>query len=303
MLRPATVAGIGELLWDIFPHHQQLGGAPANFAWHCWQLGAEAYPVSCVGTDSLGRRARSRLAEMGVDDRYVFTTDVLPTGSVEVSLSAAGKPSYEIKADVAWDQLPLADELKTLARRLDAICFGSLAQRSVPTRETIRAVLREMPADALKVFDVNLRQSFHSRALIEESLELASVLKLSDEELPVLAAHFALPGAEAAQLVSLRERFDLRLVVYTRGAEGSRLVGADGTSDFPGLGGLAVDSVGAGDSFTAAICMGILRGGSLERVNRFANEVAAYVCSQRGATPVLPAHLLKSQLLPSPPKR
>ncbi len=284
-----TVAGIGELLWDIFPHHRHLGGAPANFAWHCRQLGANAYPISCVGTDSLGQRAQAQLREMGMDARYVMSTAARPTGTVQVSLNAEGKPSYLIFGDVAWDHLELTPDLSALAGRLDAICFGTLAQRSARTRDTIRAVLRAMPADALKIFDVNLRQSFYSWELVEESLHLASILKVSDEELPVLADYFDLPRGEEARLKALRERFDLKLVAYTRGPDGSVLLTADQLNDFAGRHGPAIDTVGAGDSFTAALCMGLLRHWPLERVNEFANEVAAFVCSQKGATPLLPS--------------
>ncbi|VGO21182.1 carbohydrate kinase family protein [Pontiella sulfatireligans] len=292
MKEKLTVAGIGELLWDVFPNHKRLGGAPANFACHCNQLGAEAYPVSCVGADPLGAGIRERLGEMGVDVRYVFESGAYPTGTVDVVLNA-GKPTYQIHEDVAWDHIPYSDALKQLAEKLDAVCFGSLSQRSGESRGTIHAFLQHMPKDALRIFDVNLRQAFFSKQQVGESLELANILKLSDEELPVLAGYFGLEGDTQDQLVQLRGLFDLKLIAYTRGPEGSLVLGANEVDDFPGCEGMAVDSVGAGDSFTAALCMGLLKGWPLSKVNAFANKVATFVCSQKGATPVLPGHLLE----------
>ncbi|MDF7799479.1 carbohydrate kinase [Pontiellaceae bacterium B1224] len=285
-----TVAGIGELLWDVFPHHKRLGGAPANFACHTSRLGAQGYPVSCIGSDALGIELRGQLQEMGVDDRYVAEADY-ETGVVDVVLSA-GKPTYEIHENVAWDHIPFTDELKALAGMLDAVCFGSLSQRSDGSRKSIHSFLRAMPEKSLKIFDVNLRQSFFSRELIMASLELANILKLSDEELPVLADFFGLTGTVEEQLKQLLVKFDLRLIAYTRGPDGSLLMGAYEMDDAAGLPGKAVDSVGAGDSFTAALCMGLLKGWPLDQVNGFANEVATFVCSQKGATPELPAEFI-----------
>ena len=287
------VAGIGELLWDVFPSHKRPGGAPANFACHCRRLGAEAYPVSCVGTDELGLRIREEVRGMGIDTSYVLESESFPTGTVQVSLDERGKPSYQILENVAWDHIPLTDGLKALAEKLDAVCFGSLSQRAAVSRETIRSFVQRMPEKALRIFDVNLRQPFFSKEQIDASLRLASVLKLSDEELPVLAGYFNLQGDVMAQLNGLRELFELKLVAYTRGPDGSLLVGDNDVDDAPGLKAVMVDSVGAGDSFTAALCMGLLKGWPLNKVNSFANSVAAFVCSQKGATPVLPELLLK----------
>jgi len=287
-----TVAGIGELLWDVFPEHKRLGGAPANFAFHCYQLGAKAYPVSCVGADELGRRIRDELREIGVDASYVLESDTFPTGTVQVTLNDKGKPSYQIFENVAWDHIPFTRGLEALAAKLDAVCFGSLSQRSAVSRETIRSFVRHMPPEALKIFDVNLRQSFFSKEQVEGSLQLATILKVSDEELPVLAGYFGLRGDVMVQLNGLRERFDLKLVAYTRGPDGSLLVGSGEVDDAPGEEGLAVDSVGAGDSFTASLCMSVLKGWPLNKVNVFANRVAAFVCSRKGATPTLPEHLI-----------
>jgi fructokinase len=286
-----TVAGIGELLWDIFPHRSRIGGAPANFAWHCGQLGAEAYPISCVGTDTLGNRMRSDLAALNVVTTYIMPLEEYATGQAKVTFGTDEKPNYEIVTDAAWDHLRLTQPLIQLAKKLDAVCFGTLSQRSRKSRETIQSFIQAMSSNSLKIFDVNLRQSFYSKELIEQSLQLANVLKLSDEELPVLTEMFELSGSLNNQLQQLRTRFDLRLLVYTRGAEGSLLVSAQTMDDAPGFASEVVDSVGAGDSFTAAICMGLLNGLPLDQINYLANRVASFVCSQVGATPILPEQL------------
>lgn len=291
MKEELSVAGIGELLWDIFPTHKRLGGAPTNFAYHTHQLGAAAWPVSSVGDDSLGAELRSELVKLGVNGRYVSQCADYPTGTVDVVLHA-GKPTYDIHTNVAWDHIPFTAELEALASQLDAACFGSLSQRSPVTRETIRSFLHSMPQTSVKIFDVNLRQSFFSKELIEQSLKLVNVLKLSDEELPVLRDLFELQGGVAEQIRQLLEMFDLRLIAFTRGPLGSLLLGANEVHDFPGLEAEVIDTVGAGDSFTAALCMGLLRDWPLSDVNHFANKVAAYVCSQKGATPTLPTELI-----------
>lgn len=295
MKENVVVAGIGELLWDIFPNHKRLGGAPANFAYHTHQLGAEAWPVSCIGSDSCGIELRKQLLELGMDAEYVTETSDYPTGTVDVVLNS-GKPTYEIHEDVAWDHLLLSPSLLELAGRLDAVCFGSLSQRSDESRETIREFLKSMSEDALKIYDVNLRQAFFSKALVQESLELANILKLSDEELPVVADYFGLEGDTIDQLMALRNRFDLRLIAYTRGPDGSIVLGKYEMDDFPGCEILAVDTVGAGDSYTAALCIGVLKGWPLSNVNEFANKVSAFVCMQKGATPVLPEHLVEQEI-------
>ena len=291
---PKIVAGIGELLWDKSPDDQLIGGAPANFAWHCLQLGAEAYPVSCIGGDKSGIQMRADLSDKGVDTSFILESSTYPTGVANVTLDQDGKASYEIVENSAWDHLIFDEHLKALAAKLDAVCFGSLSQRSPVARESIRSFIRQMPTGALKIFDVNLRQDYYSKHLVEESLQLANVLKLSDEELGVMATYFDLEGNTTDQLRQLLVKFDLRLVAFTRGENGSLLLSADEVIDTPGLPSKVVDSVGAGDSFTAALCMGLLNDWPLERINPFANKVAAYVCSQKGATPELPAELVQS---------
>lgn len=285
-----VVVGIGEMLWDVFPESKKLGGAPLNFSHHCAQLGASAHPVSAVGTDADGAEIRQILASKNLPDAHVQTDTAHPTGRVNVTLQN-GKPTYEILTEVAWDNIHFDQSLRDLASRADAVCFGSLAQRSPVSRATIQAFLEAMRPEALRIFDVNLRQNFYSKEILEASLRHATVFKLSDEELPTLARFFDLTGQVPDQLQALRRMFDLRLVAFTRGGEGSLLVAAGETSDHPGIPTKVVDTVGAGDSFTAALCMGLLQNHPLDQINQRACEVAAFVCSQAGATPKHPPHI------------
>jgi fructokinase len=236
---------------------------------------------------------RQILAAKNLPDLHVQTDPAHPTGRVNVTLKD-GKPTYEILRDVAWDYIRVDENLRNFAARADAACFGSLAQRNSASREAIHAFLDAMRPEALRIFDINLRQDFYNREIIESSLRRANILKLSDEELPVLAAMFDLPGDASAQLHRLRELFDLRLVAYTRGGSGSLLLNASETSDHPGLPTEVIDTVGAGDSFTATLCTGLLQNLPLAEINTRANRVAAFVCSQAGATPTLPRHITNS---------
>tara|TARA_R110002096_G_scaffold318022_11_gene512439 strand:- start:2180 stop:3106 length:927 start_codon:yes stop_codon:yes gene_type:complete len=289
--RHLKIAGIGEILRDLFPNASHLGGAPANFAYHCDQLGATSYLVSSIGTDKLGLQTSAELQRRGTNLRYVSELPGLATGRVNVTLDHQQKPTYDIQTDVAWDQIPFTAELKELASQLDAACFGTLAQRSPTARESIRTFIRHMPAQSLKILDINLRAPFYSESLVEESLELANVLKLSDEELPTLAEFFSLSGSTNHQLSTLLNRFDLKFIAFTRGAKGSILLDRDQSDECPVSPLKVVDSVGAGDSFTAAFCVGLLSDWPLSEINMFANRVAASVCSQHGPTPKLPTHL------------
>ncbi len=291
MPEASIVVGIGELLWDVFPSGKRLGGAPVNFACHCAQLGAEVYPVSAIGCDAHGLEIREALSTLGVDARYVTDDPSYPTGTVQVELDDDGKPSYEICEDVAWDMIPTSCALTDLARKADAVCFGSLAQRHAASRETIHAFMEAMRPDALKIFDVNLRQDFYSEAILERSLQHANVLKLSDEELPELSRMWGIAGAANDWLAALAERFELDVIAYTRGPNGSLLMAANTVDDHPGYSVEVVDSVGAGDSFTAARCTGLLKKAPHSRINDHANRIATYVCSQMGATPRLPETL------------
>lgn len=289
--RKPIVIGLGEVLWDLLPGGKQLGGALANYAFHAQTLGAEAWLISSIGDDSLGRELLNRLRELHVSIEGVSIHPHAPTGTVSVELSAAGQPSYTIIEEVAWDHIASTDFARDKVARADAVCFGSLAQRNPASRATIRSLVAATRPDALRIFDVNLRQNFFSSEVIETSLRLANVLKINDEELPVIAGFFDLRGEPAAQLAELAQRFDLHQVALTRGARGSLFYSRGIYSEVNGLPIQVVDSVGAGDAFTAMLTLGLLAGWPMDEINRHANEVAAYVVSQTGATPQLPAHL------------
>ena len=288
------VIGVGEVLWDLLPAGKQLGGAPANFAYHAHALGAEVRVVSRVGNDPLGREILDRLRALGLPTDGVGVDADAPTGTVSVELAADGQPRFTIHENVAWDHLVADEASLAFAAHAAAVCFGSLGQRCEASRRAIRALVTATPAMALRVFDINLRQQFYSREIVEDSLRLANVLKLNDTELPVLAAMFGLAGGVREQLAALAQRFALRAVALTRGALGSLLLAGNTWSEHPGLTVKVVDSVGAGDAFTAAMALGLLAGHRLDDINRHANEVAAYVCSQAGATPVLPQSLRRT---------
>ena len=286
--------GLGELLWDMLPEGRQIGGAPFNFARHCNQLGLEGFPVSQIGIDELGNETVSLLKDWGITPDFVSRDPQHETGTVNIRLDNQGKPNYEIRDDAAWDFIQHNLLLEQLAPKVDIVCFGTLAQRSDASRSTIYSFLDRMSSDAIKLFDVNLRQHFYSIGSIEASLERASILKLSDEELPVLKNAFSLSGSVEVQLSELKNRFELKLIAYTRGAEGSLLIDGSGTDDHPGNTITTIDTIGAGDSFSATLCAGLLQGLTLAPLNENANQVAAYVCSQRGATPALPESIVKN---------
>jgi fructokinase len=292
-----NVVGIGEVLWDLLLTGPQLGGAPANFAYHAHALGAEAQVITRVGDDDYGREIIRRLHEMGLPGRTVQIDETAPTGTAKVELSGNGLAHFTIQENVAWDYISTTPEALAAARKAHAICFGSLAQRSEPSRNTIQQLVAAAPADALRVFDINLRQQFYSRGLIERSLRLANVLKLNDDELLSLAEMFSLTGSTEHQVECLARTFRLRVVALTRGANGSLLYQKEKNearwSDCPSRPVKVVDTVGAGDSFTAALVLGLLRKMDLDEINTLANDVARYVCSQAGATPALPVEFAK----------
>ena len=285
-----NVVGIGEVLWDLLLTGPQLGGAPANFAYHAHALGARAQVITRVGNDDYGREIIRRFHEMGLPDTTVQMDETASTGTAKVALSGDGLAHFTIQENVAWDYLAVTREARAAAREADAICFGSLAQRCEPSRSTIQQLVATAPADALRVCDINLRQQFYLRGLIEQSLQLANVLKLNDDELLSLAGMFSLTGSPEHRIKRLAQTFSLRLVALTRGANGSLLYEEEGRwSDCPSRPVKVVDTVGAGDSFTAALVLGLLRKMDLDEINALANEVARYVCSRKGATPSLPA--------------
>ncbi|QJE95251.1 carbohydrate kinase family protein [Luteolibacter luteus] len=285
------VIGIGELLWDVLPSGPRMGGAPANFACHARSLGADSRIVSRVGQDELGEGLIRSLGELGITTAGISRDENHPTGTVEVELGTDGQPTYTILSGVAWDCMRVDPSLFTLMGDADAVCFGTLGQRASESREAIQRLVQATPTTALRIFDVNLRQNFFSAELIHESLQMVNVLKLSDSELPVIAGMLSLEGSVQDQLGTLLDRYELRMIAYTRGAAGSILRDRRDWHEHPGLRAEVKDTIGAGDSFTAAVTLGLLLGWPLQRISEAANEVAAYVCSCVGAIPQLPQGL------------
>ena len=283
--------GLGEVLWDLLPAGKQLGGAPANFAYHVHALGAQALVVSRVGNDAPGREIISRLRALGLRTDGITVDRSAPTGTVGVALDEHGTPTFTIHENVAWDFLEAGESVLREASQADAVCFGTLAQRHRVSRAAIRAVLQAAPPEALRIFDINLRQHFWSRDLIVESLDLASVFKLNDAELPVVAKLLGLAGDESRLLRQIAERFDLKAIALTKSGEGSSLLLGDKFVSRPGSKLVIADTVGAGDSYTAALALGLLAGHEPERIIDFAHRVADHVCTQPGATPAMPAEL------------
>lgn len=283
------IIGIGEVLWDLLPSGSQLGGAPANFVYHAHALGADARVVTRVGDDDFGRAIIRRFKSQGIADGTVQVDKLAPTGTATVQLSREGVPEFTIHENAAWDRLELTMAALKAVQEANAICFGTLAQRNRSAASVIQHLVAAAPLESLRVFDINLRQKFFTPQVIKQSMGLANVLKLSDQELPVVAAMFQVNGTVEQQIESLAAQFGLRLVALTRGSRGSLLYQMGGFwSDLPGSSIKVVDTVGAGDSFSAALVMGILGGMSLGQVHSFAAEIADYVCSCQGATPPLP---------------
>lgn len=277
--------GIGELVWDMLPGGRQLGGAPVNFAYWCGRLGAEGYPVSAVGSDDLGREAFDRLAGTGLDLEYV-QRNALPTGRVNVTLSGNGIPEYDIVEGVAWDALEADARTLELAAQADAVCWGSLAQRSEASRRAIAAILGATRPECLKVFDINIRQHWYSREIVTDSLRQADVLKLNEDELPLVASLLGIGKSGAEAIAELIRTFSLRYVIYTAGADYSEIHSAEGLlSRIPTPQVEVADTVGAGDSFTAAFITSLLQGDPVAACHRKAVETAAEVCTVHGAIP------------------
>lgn len=288
------VIGMGEVLWDLLPEGPQLGGAPANFAYHISQFGLPGRIVSAVGNDAAGDRLLDELGRRGVDgaiERVGY-----PTGTVEVTLDAAGIPRYDIREGAAWDNIPFTPRIEELARATRAVCFGSLAQRDAASRTTIERFLDAVPRDEgrYRIFDINLRQQFYAEPTIRRSLERCDILKINDEELEVLVRMLALPGdGVEAPCRALVERYGLRVAILTCGARGSYVFTPEETSYLSTPKVEVADTVGAGDSFTAAFTAALLRGKTIGAAHRLAVEVSAWVCTRHGAMPRLPEELLR----------
>jgi fructokinase len=281
------VVGLGEVLWDLFPTGRKLGGAPANFAYISNLLGDRGIVASRVGNDELGREATDRVKSLGVETCEVQVDEAHPTGMVKVSLDGAGQAKFEITESVAWDYLEWTPDWKDLAKNCAAVCFGSLAQRAAKSRNTIQTFVREARQTALCIFDVNLRQSFYCRETLQSSMNLAHILKLNHEELPVVTKLLGFEGGDEKQSAGwLQKTFDLQMVCVTRGSAGSFMKSASEMHEHPGFQVKIVDTVGAGDAFTAAMTHHFLRGSSLAVMSEAANRVGAWVASQAGGTPV-----------------
>ena len=291
MDQPITVAGIGEILWDVLEDNEKLGGAPINFAYHINALGGRGIPISTVGEDERGRRALAELARHGLSTETISKTPLFETGYVQVTMDKNGVPSYEFASDTAWDHLILDQQLLARTDSFLGVCFGTLAQRSEHSRKAIYSFIDALPPTALRICDLNLRRPFYSREIIEACLAKANILKLSEEELQVIAAMFSLEGSDEAILRELITRQLLDMAILTRGPAGCLLLSSDECVKLPGIPCSVVDTIGAGDAFTAATTLGRLLGRPLAAVAEHANRLAAYVCTCQGAMPPIPDEL------------
>ena len=297
-MEPHLILGIGELLWDVLPEGPRLGGAPANFAVMAGRLGSHAAILSRIGRDNLGRSAVEQLDPQPADTEYLQVDPVHETGRVTVEFKH-GQPQYTIHEPAAWDFLELSDEWVKLAERADAICFGSLAQRCLESRQTIQTIAAQTQAKCVRIFDVNLRPPFYSSEVVQESLELATVMKMNDTEVPLVLGLLGLPvfdsqapGALQSGAERLLAEFPtLRMVAVTCGGCGSLLVTRQASHRHPGIPVKVADTIGAGDAFTAALAHYMLRGADLAMLNEAGNRWGSWVASQAGAMPGLAHHV------------
>lgn len=285
-MKKFVTVGLGELLWDFLPEGRQLGGAPANFAYMTSLLGDDGIVASRVGEDELGTEAIQRLEQLGLNTTYVQRDTVHETGVAHVKVDDKGQPSFEIAAPVAWDFFEWSPPWEALAQKADAVCFGSLAQRSAKSRGATHEFLRHIGHRTIRIFDVNLRQSYYSGALLADSAKNADIIKFNHDELPVVARQFGYSYKREQSAASwLLAEFGLKLVCVTRGATGSLLISASEQNEHAGIPTTIGDTVGAGDAFTAALVYHYLRGASLREINEAANLMGSWVASQIGATP------------------
>ncbi|WP_290089847.1 carbohydrate kinase family protein [Muribaculum intestinale] len=286
------VVGMGEALWDVLPEGKKIGGAPANFAYHVSQFGLPSCVVSAVGDDALGKEITENFTSKGLNQ--LIAEVPYPTGTVQVEIDPAGVPQYEIKENVAWDNIPYTARLEQLAERTKAVCFGSLAQRNVVSRNTINRFFDAMPrtADSLVVFDVNLRQGFYNKEIICNSMKRCNILKINDEELVTVSRMFGYPGIDLQDKCwILLGKYNLKMLILTCGINGSYVFTPGNVSFQPTPKVEVADTVGAGDSFTAAFIASILKGKSVQEAHSLAVQTSAYVCTKKGAMPILPPEL------------
>jgi len=282
------IVGLGEALWDVLPEGKKLGGAPANFAYHARQFGLDTIAISALGEDALAEETVEALKEHGL--KYLMPRVPYPTGTVQVTLAEGGIPTYDIKEGVAWDNIPYTDEMAEIAKNARAVCFGSLAQRNIVSRENIRKFLADTPADCLKICDINLRQQFYSKEVLEDSFRLCNILKINDEELVVVNRMFGYDGLDMRQTCErMVQDYELKMLVLTCGTNGSYVFTDDGLTSFQDTPKVEVaDTVGAGDSFTGSFCACIINGKPVQDAHKTAVQVSAFVCTQNGAMPVIP---------------
>lgn len=283
------VVGMGEALWDVLPEGKKIGGAPANFAYHVSQFGLPSCVVSAIGDDALGKEIIENFTSKGLDQ--LIAEVPYPTGTVQVEIDQTGIPLYDIKENLAWDNIPYTEHLDALAKRTKAVCFGSLAQRNVVSRETINHFLDTMPKDddSLIVFDVNLRQGFYNKEILCKSMQNCNILKINDEELITVSRMFGYPGIDLQDKCwILLGKYNLKMLILTCGINGSYVFTPGNVSFQPTPKVEVADTVGAGDSFTAAFIASILKGKSVTEAHSIAVKTSAYVCTQKGAMPILP---------------
>ena len=284
------VVGLGEVLWDVLPEGKKLGGAPANFAYHAGQfLGMDnTIAISALGDDPLAEETIEALKEHELS--YLLPRVPYPTGTVQVTLDGQGIPSYEIKENVAWDNIPFNDDIADIARNCRAVCFGSLAQRNSASRTTIQQFLDATPADCLRIFDINLRQHFYTKEILQDSIRRCNILKINDEELELVGQMFGYPDLDFENKCWLiLGKYNLDILVLTCGTNGSYVFTPGNISFLPTPKVQVADTVGAGDSFTGSFVASILKGKNVAEAHRIAVQVSAYVCTQNGAMPSLPA--------------
>lgn len=281
------VVGLGEVLWDMLPEGRKIGGAPVNFAYHAGQFGIDTMAVSAIGNDKLGE---DTIAEMnGKHLNHIFPSVPYPTGSVQVKLDEKGVPAYDIKENVAWDNIPFTNEIESVACNCQAVCFGSLAQRNAVSRSTIRKFIESTPSGCIRIFDINLRQNFYTSNVIRDSLEHCNILKINDEEIMLVSRMFNYDSSNIENVCrTIMEDFSLEMVILTCGTKGSYIFTKGGVSFMPTPKVNVADTVGAGDSFTGSFCAAILRGLPVAEAHKKAVEVSAYVCTQNGAMPEIP---------------
>ena len=284
------IVGLGEALWDVLPDGKKLGGAPANFAYHAAQFGLDTIAISALGEDKLAEETIDALKEHNLN--YLMPRVPYPTGTVQVTLTGDGIPTYDIKENVSWDNIPLTDEMLEVAKNARAVCFGSLAQRNVVSRENIHKFLDATPDDCVKIFDINLRQQFYTKEVIKESLKRCNILKINDEELVLIGRMFGYPGLDIENKCWLiLGKYNLDMLVLTCGTNGS-YVFTPGQMSFQETPKVEVaDTVGAGDSFTGSFVGSILNGKPVPEAHKTAVQVSAFVCTQNGAMPVVPDRL------------